>query len=160
MLLTVFIASIVCCSPGCGSPERPAADADQSRANPQDAPAPGKAILEVKGGNVVYKGKDSLNVYSVQELSAKAGTLSGLIAIRGKVSESFPDRRAFVLVDSSQMAACEKNCCPQVSIPIRIQDKPGLEVPGTGTRIFVVADLKNTPTGFELDVKAVEKDPN
>lgn len=110
-------------------------------------PQAGKELELADGEKVV--------IVSVADLDAHVKDMEGLVAIEGRISESYPDKSTIILVDIAN-TGCASECCPQAKIPVRLRAE-GEEgnVPGVNKEVIVIADLSLTETGYNLAVREV-----
>lgn len=120
--------------------ESPAAAAEGALAGTQLALADGREV----------------EVLSVGKFDQAQASVSGLVAIEGRVAEAFPDQGALVLVDVDNMAGCGDSCCPQAQVPVKVNlaDYSGA-LPVAGQQVVVVGDIARTGLGFELTVAEI-----
>ena len=135
------------------------ASAEASSAAPeseQETPA-----YETKAGTELALSDDQkVMIISVADLDAKSADYEGLVAIEGRVSESYPDKASFILVDCDNMQGCKDGCCPQTRVPVRIaqaEGQPEITVPVVDEMVIVIAQLSLTETGYALAVQDVRK---
>jgi hypothetical protein len=120
-----------------------------------------KPAYEPKAGTELDLGNDEkVMIVSVGDIDAKSADYEGLVAIEGRVSESYPDKASFILVDADNMKGCSSGCCPQAKVPVRVAksaDGKDAAVPGVDEMVIVVAQLTLTETGYTLDVRELRK---
>ncbi|MCB1217893.1 hypothetical protein KDL44_10895 [bacterium] len=110
------------------------------------------------GHELALAGDEKVLIVSVADLDSKARDLEGLVALEGRVAESYPDKGTIILVDCDNMKGCQDGCCPQTRVPVRLSKAAGEEkvsVPAVDEYVIVVADLSLTETGYNLAVREV-----
>ncbi|MEZ5337121.1 MAG: hypothetical protein R3F46_02560 [bacterium] len=123
------------------------------------APAKEESSYEPLAGKELELSKDEkVIIVSVADLDSKAKDMQGLVALEGRVAESYPDKGTIILVDCDNMKGCQDGCCPQTRVPVRLSkgsDERKVSVPGVDEYVIVVADLSLTETGYTLAVREV-----
>ncbi|MCB1188133.1 hypothetical protein KDL29_13285 [bacterium] len=114
---------------------------------------------EPQAGHELALGDDEkVIIVSVADLDSKAKDMEGLVALEGRVAESYPDKGTIILVDCDNMKGCQDGCCPQTRVPVRLGAAEGSEqqaVPAVDEYVIVVAELSLTETGYNLAVREV-----
>ena len=108
------------------------------------------------GTQLILADGREVDVLSVGKFDQAQASISGLVAIEGRVAEAFPDEGALVLVDVDNMAGCGDSCCPQAQVPVKVNlaDYSGA-LPAAGQQVVVVGDIARTDLGFELTVAEI-----
>ena len=142
--------------------QTPALVSSAEAASTQATPAASESDYEpLAGQELELLGDEKVLIVSVGELDAKSKDMEGLVAIEGKVAESYPDRGTIILVDVVD-SGCGDDCatCPRARVPVRLSKADGEEkvsVPGVDEMVIVVADLSLTETGYTLNVRELRK---
>lgn len=144
-------------------------EAPKSEAVSQTAAAPAAAELQpaesseaasntLAGTQLALAGGQQIEVLSVGKFDQQLSSLAGKVAIEGRVSESYPERGALILVDTANIAGCDVNCCPQAEVPVRIalEDYDG-ELPPADKQVVIVGDISVSETGYELAVSEIRE---
>lgn len=112
------------------------------------------------GTELALSDDEKVLIVSVADLDEKSSEMEGLVAIEGRVAESYPDKGTIILVDCDNMKGCADGCCPQTRVPVRLSsagDGQQIAVPGVDEMVIVVADLSLTETGYNLAVRELRK---
>ncbi len=140
----IALGLLVVCSCSQQDADTPASDAG-TPAPVEYSPMAGTEIAVGDGARAT--------VISVGDFDANTQALAGLVAVEGRVSESFTDKDAFILIDCSTKAGCASSCCPQAKLPIRLTAGGYTgDLPREGESVIVIGDLTVTGTGYQLDV--------
>lgn len=118
------------------------------------------AYEPIAGTELELSDNEKVMIVSVADFDAKSDEYEGLVAIEGRVSESYPDKASFILVDADNMKGCSSGCCPQAKVPVRVavsDDGKESAVPAVDEMVIVVAQLTLTETGYTLDVRELRK---
>ncbi len=108
------------------------------------------------GTQLTLASGEQVEIISVAAFDQAQNSLSGRVAIEGRVAEAFPDRGAVVLVDVDNMAGCSDGCCPQAQVPVKVNlaDYAGA-LPAAGQQVVVVGEIVRTDLGFNLQVAQI-----
>ncbi len=147
MVLTACL--LVVCSCSQQDSDKPSAEA----AEPEAA-----KYTPIAGSDIAIGGDTHVTVISVGDFDANIKSLTGLVAVEGRVSESVAEMNTFILVDCSKEAGCESNCCPLATVPIRLTagNYTG-DLPRKGESVIVIGDLTVTETGYQFGVIEVRR---
>lgn len=84
---------------------------------------------------------------------------AGPVVLAGRVSQAFPDRGAFVIVDAREAASCCETGCAENSVPVRV-DRGSFTgiIPQVGEHVRVVGTVFTEDVGYRLTVQEVIQD--
>jgi len=127
------------------------ASASSSPATGGDQPTAGAELTMADGQRI--------EVLSVGKFDEQQQSLTGQIAIAGRVAEAYPERGALVLVDADNMAGCADDCCPQSKVPIKLilEEFTGT-LPSADQQVVIVGEIIQQELGFELHVNEIHRD--
>ena len=167
ILALLLILPVAGCNKGGASTESTAAGtakvppivSSAEAASTAAAPTKEESSYEPQAGKELELSKDEkVLIVSVADLDSKAKDMEGLVALEGRVAESYPDKGTIILVDCDDMKGCQDGCCPQTRVPVRLSRAAGEEkvsVPAVDEYVIVVAELSLTETGYNLAVREV-----
>lgn len=117
------------------------------------AAASSSALVSLAGTMLDIGGGQQVEVLSVGKFDEQQKSLAGLVAIEGRVAESYPDRGALIMVDTTNMEGCAEDCCPKAQVPIKLpgEDFEG-EFPVIGQQVIVIGTLTQLELGYELAI--------
>jgi len=120
---------------------------------------PAGAYQSVAGSILALDSGEEVPVLSVGDFDQRLNKLDGLVAIEGRVKESYPERGALVLVDFANMAGCSDGCCPQAEVPVRLAlEEYSGSLPEPDREIVVIGDISVSETGYDLAVREIRQD--
>lgn len=127
----------------------------------QTAAAPDAAIADIKAapktpGEPMPEGIETVGV---EKLWSDPAAYEGVVAIEGYVTQSYPERGAFVMADVKEAECCPEAGCAEFTVPAKV---PAAEFSGEMPKAMetVVAIGKVTPRekGFDFAVSEVRRD--
>ena len=97
-----------------------------------------------------------IEILSIGKFEEKQDSLTGRIAIAGRVAEAYPERGALVLVDAGNMDGCSDSCCPQAKVPVKlILEEFSGSLPEADQQVVIVGEISQQELGFDLRVDEI-----
>lgn len=108
------------------------------------------------GGKLTLASGTQVPIVSVVQLDGDPKAHAGQIALEGRVMLTYADRGTFVLVDCSKEAGCTSGCCPEATLPIRLEmsNYEG-KLPEPNINVMVVGTLSVEGEGYTINVAEV-----
>lgn len=155
---SLLLVMVFACDQGSAETKSPATSSAAA------APAAGKPVAapldseqaSIVGTTIAIATGEEVEIISVGSFDQDYKSLSGVVAIEGRVAEVYPERGALLLVDYDRMADCESGCCPQAEVPVRlVLEEFNGELPPQDLEVVVVGDLTVKNMGYELVVNEI-----
>ncbi len=133
----------------------------QGASGTQTAAAPNAAIADIKAAPeapVEPLPEGAIEV-GVEKLWSDPAAYEGLVALEGYVTQSFPDRGAFVMADLKEAECCPEAGCAEFTVPAKVPATEfSGEVPNAMESVVAIGKVTPRDKGFDFSVSEVRRD--
>lgn len=132
----------------------------QSESGNTSATSPKAAIADVESVKTPADSElpEGIRLVGVEKLWSNPAEFAGEIAIEGYVSQSFPDRGAFVMADTKEGNCCPEAGCAEFTVPAKVpSDEFAGELPKAMETVIAIGTISPLEKGFDFAISEVRR---